>query len=232
MLVKALLSTRLRPIGRGNVFSDLEDVLICFPGDLKSVPLLELHSAMGPNIPSDVLRELWNAAHAFGPRLDQLPNILPFSSGSPIFDAFSMAADLKGKAAEDSEFGSHHRRKAQSLRLGDAAAHPGGPARRTKQPMDNARAPAEIREFIDFGRRLNIHRQTDLSSACVKSGIKCWGLFRDLNMLPHFPPTELFVLRRSSFFPPGRTFRMYLAHLVTARQLNDYNATSRYTDRA
>ena len=70
MLVKALLFTRLCPIGRENVFSDLEDVLICFLGDLKSVPLLELHLAVAPNIPSDVLRELWNAAHAFGPRLD------------------------------------------------------------------------------------------------------------------------------------------------------------------
>ena len=74
-------------------------------------------------------------------------------------------------------------------------------------------------------------RQTDLSLARVSTGIKCWGPFCDLNVLLHFPPpSELSVLRWSSFFPPGETFRMYLAHLVKARQLNDCDATSRYTD--
>ena len=97
---------------------------------------------------------------------------------------------------------------------------------------EETRAPPEIREFMDSGGRLNILRRTDLSLACVSSGIKCWGLFCDFNMLPHFPPTVLSVLRWSAFFPPERTFRMYLAHLVKARQLNDCDATSWFTDRA
>ena len=51
-------------------------------------------------------------------------------------------------------------------------------------------------------------RQTDLSLACVSSRIKCWGLFCDLDVMPHLPPTELSVLRWSPFFPPERTFRV------------------------
>ena len=64
-----------------------------------------------------------------------------------------------------------------------------------KKLMEDARAPAEIRECVDSGKRLNVLRQTDLCLACVGSGIRCWRLFCDLNMLPHFPPTELSVLR-------------------------------------
>ena len=83
-----------------------------------------------------------------------------------------MAADLKGKTAEDSGWGAHHRRKAQNSSLGDAAAPSRGPAKRMKKLMEAARAPAEIRESMDSGRRLNILRQTDLSLARASSGIK------------------------------------------------------------
>ena len=68
VLVKAHLFARLSPVGRKNLFSDLGDVLIFTPGDLRSVPLLEPHLVSSPNVPGGVLRELWNAAHAFGPR--------------------------------------------------------------------------------------------------------------------------------------------------------------------
>ena len=43
VLVKAHLLARLSPIGRKNVFSDLEDMLVSTPGDLKSALLSELH---------------------------------------------------------------------------------------------------------------------------------------------------------------------------------------------
>ena len=60
---------------------------------------------------------------------------------------------------------------------------------------------------------------------------KCRGLFRDLDAIPRFPPTELSVLRWSSFCLPGRAFRIYLAHVEKARQLNDCDVTPWYTDR-
>ena len=43
--------------------------------------------------------------------------------------------------------------------------------------------------------------------------------------------SELAVLRWISFLPGGRTFRMFPAHLVTACQLNDSDATSRFTEK-
>ena len=122
VLVRAHLFARLPPVAWPNLFSNFEDVRIFTPGDLESVPLSELHLVTGPNIPGDVRRELCAAAHAFGPRSDQLVNIRPFSGARPILDAFSMAGDLKGKTAEDSELGSHRRCEAQSLSLDDAAA--------------------------------------------------------------------------------------------------------------
>ena len=167
----------------------------------------------------------WNAALAFGVRTDQLVDIRPSSGARPILFAFSMAAELKGKSFEESELRSHHVRGAQNLSPGDPAAPAGGPANRMRRLMQDAGAPAAIREFMDSGGKLDVLRQADLSAARVSSGIKCWGLICDLKMIPHFPPTELPVLRWRSFLPPGRTSRMYPAHLVKACQLNDCDAT-------
>ena len=80
-----------------------------------------------------------------------------------------MAANLKRETADGSELGSHHRRESQGLSLDDAAAPSGAPAKRMEKLMQDARAPAEIREFMDSGARLNMLRQTDLSTPCVSS---------------------------------------------------------------
>ena len=82
-----------------------------------------------------------------------------------------------------------------------------------------------------LGRKLNLLRQTDLSSPRVSLALRCWGPFCDLHMLPHFPPTGLAVLTWGSFFSEWRTFRMYLAHLAEGRRLIECDATSWYTDR-
>ena len=97
--------------------------------------------------------------------------------------------------------------------------------------IDAAGALAEVREFMDSGRKLNPLRQPDLSLWCASPGLRCRGLFCDISMLPHFTPLELAVLRWGSFFPEGRTFRMYLAHLEKGRQVNDCDTTSWCTDR-
>ena len=57
------------------------------------------------------------------------------------------------------------------------------------------------------------------------------GLFCGLNMIPRFPPTELAALRWSSFFLPGETSSMYLAHFVKGCQQNGCGATSWLTMR-
>ena len=108
----------------------------------------------------------------------------------------------------------------------------GGPTNRTKKWGETARTPAEFREFMDSGRRLDILRQTDLSLACVRAGLKCWALLYDLNTIAHFPPSELAVRGRSSFFAAWRTFRMSLAHSAKGCQPNDCDATSWFTKNA
>ena len=102
MLVGAHLSARLSPVGWKNLPSVFENALIFTPGDLESAPLSDPHLVTGPNVPGDLPRELWNAAHAFGPRSDQLVNIRPFFGARPILDAPSTAARLKGRTADKS----------------------------------------------------------------------------------------------------------------------------------
>ena len=89
-----------------------------------------------------------------------------------------------------------------------------------------ARTPAEIREFLDSGRSRNIFRRTDLSSQCVGSELKCWGLPLDPNAI-----SMRFRLPLVGRPPRGRTFRKFLAHLVRGRQPSGCDATTWYSDR-
>ena len=83
-----------------------------------------------------------------------------------------MAAELRGESAGSPNMGLHHLREAQLLSLGDGNASLGSPTRRIRKLVESARAPAEIREGMDSRRRLNILRLSDLSLACVSSGLK------------------------------------------------------------
>ena len=66
--------------------------------------------------------------------------------------------------------------KGSELEPGQRRGSPQDLAKRAEKPMETARSPAEIREFMDSARGLNVHRRTDLSLACARAGIKCWGL--------------------------------------------------------
>ena len=70
-----------------------------------------------------------------------------------------------------------------------------------------------------------------MSLVCVRSGLKRWGRFCGLDVIPHLPPSEFAVLRRRSLVHAGRAFRMFLADLVEDCQLNDCNATSWFCER-
>ena len=115
-----------------------------------------------------------------------------------------MAAARKGDAAEEPNLGAHHRREDQGLSLGSVQASVGGPSKRTKKLMDAPRAPTKISEVADSGRKLSLLRRTGLGLPCVRSVPRCWGIICDLSMIPHFPPTELAVLRWSPSFSEGR----------------------------
>ena len=57
VLDRARLSAMLSPVVRGNFFPRLEDMLICTPGDLKSIPLAGLFLFTAPGIRREMLRE-------------------------------------------------------------------------------------------------------------------------------------------------------------------------------
>ena len=127
--------------------------------------------------------------------------------------------------------GLHHLRDAQKSSADAENAAPGGLTKRMKKLVETPRSQAEIREFLESGRRRIILRQPDSSLACVSSGLTRCGVFCDLNLIIHFPPSEPAVMRPISFSPEERAFRMYLSHLFKGRQLNDCDSTSSYTGR-
>ena len=83
--------------------------------------------------------------------------------------------------------GAHHLREAQSSDLDDDQAPSGGPTKRKKKPVETARDPAEIRDFMESVGGLNIIRQSELSCPSVGSGLRCWGLVCDLNVAHPLP---------------------------------------------
>ena len=97
----------------------------------------------------------------------------------------------------------YRRRDSAEVELGQCSGLVWTPVGEMEKLIDSAGAPAETREFMASGRKLNFSRQTDLSLPCVSSGLRCRGLFCNLNMLPYLPPTELAVLRWRTSFPGG-----------------------------
>ena len=69
-----------------------------------------------------------------------------------------------------------HSREAQVLRLGDENAFLGGLTKRPTELDETSRASAKIRENSVAGLTLDIFGLSDLSSACVSSGLKFRGL--------------------------------------------------------
>ena len=91
-----------------NLFSNMGDMVIVTPDDLKSAPLSAAHSVTSPRRQSDLARELWNAAHEHGRRSGLHVNIRPFSGACPLLDAFSMGAEPKSDSAEESNMDTRH----------------------------------------------------------------------------------------------------------------------------
>ena len=81
----------------------------------------------------------------------------------------------------------YRRRDSAEVELGQCSGLVWTPVGEMEKLTDAAGAPAETREFMASGRKLNFSRQTDLSLPCVSSGLRCWGLLCDLDLLPHFP---------------------------------------------
>ena len=95
--------------------SKLKGMLIFAPGDLKPIPLSELHLVAGPGIQNGLLSEHWNAAQAYCQRPAQNVDVRLSSGSPPVLDAFSMAAELQGDSADSSNLGLRHARDAQAL---------------------------------------------------------------------------------------------------------------------
>ena len=100
---------------RQAISSDLGDMLIFTPGDLKSVPPSELHGVSGPNVQSDMHQEPWSAVRGYSQCANQPLGIRPFSGTRPILDVLSMAAALEGDSADVSNLGARHGRGAQAV---------------------------------------------------------------------------------------------------------------------
>ena len=169
--------------------------------------------------------------HAVRHHFDQSVNIRQFSGACPIDGAFSLAAQPEGSSAGSSIMGTHQPREAQALSSAGGRAYSGGPRRSKKELVDTVRAPPEMGGYLDSGKMLNSLRQSDPGLPCVSPGLKCRGLFCDLNMRPRFPLTGFAVLRRTSFFMLRRAFRIYVSRPIKEHQVDDCGATSWFADR-
>ena len=129
-----------------------------------------------------------------------------------------LAQSFRTKNLEDSFVARSHVAATDDLALPDAFAK-AGPAARIKLMSANKPDHGALTRFLNTGAQLNTLRQVQCSLRSVAAGVQCWASFCDLYNTAYFPPKTHNVLRWSSFFHPGKTFSLYLAHLGKACQL-------------
>ena len=77
----------------------------------------------------------------------------------------------------------------------------------------------QLLHFLSIGAQKNILGQVRLTPPCVASGVPCYlSVCTLLNIAP-FPPTTKTEARRSTVFRPGKTYVIYVEHLIKACHL-------------
>ena len=77
----------------------------------------------------------------------------------------------------------------------------------------------QLLRFLSAGAQTNILQQVRLTLPQVASGVSCYLAFCSLLSIAPFPPTTGIVRQWSCMFATGKTFSIYVAHLMKACQL-------------
>ena len=215
LLVRFELSTALSFADWIPILNTIVAFGINSPSELAAFPRADLIATASLLPEWENIAKLWQAACVAESGKEPTDiNIMPEWASN----ASALAASFRSKEIEDTIIARSHRAASIDLGLSDAFQKL-GPAAKIRS-LGKLKAPAkEVHRFLNTGAQLNTLRQVQDSLRSVAAGVQCWASYCDLINTPYFPPLSHNVLKWSTFFHPGGTFALYLAHLGKACQL-------------
>ena len=192
----------------------LEDNKITNPVSLSNISLVSFNEIADGSPFADLLTSLYQAVRLeFASAKGVTPLSLRFRENN-----FSLVHALRAKNVEESTFGIELANHKEALGLPENYENLGPAARITA--LQNATPDSQrLLRFLSAGAQSNILQQVRSTLPSVASGVRCYLSFCTLLGVAPFPPTMEGVARWSTVFSPGKTFALYVNHLVKACHL-------------
>ena len=192
----------------------LETKDLSTPAKFSEISLPEFTSISDESPLRDLLSSLWQAVRIeFNPAKGVTPLTLNFRRKN-----FSLVEALRANNVETSAFGTDLKASQDALGLPDSFLKL-GPKARILALQNTTPDSQQLLRFLSIGAQANILEQVRLSLPSVASGVSCYLSFCTLLNIAPFPPTTETVARWSALFSPGKTYSIYINHLVKACHL-------------
>ena len=156
----------------GNLFEELNDILILSPSDLAELGEDQLHIVSDDPDSNRLLGQLWRAAKvASGPK-DLAERPCPSAYVLQGWGARQLANAISADSAKASELGRAFSSQAAELGLSAEDCDGMGPREKMGKAAENATSTEQISQFSQAGAQLNLLRNCDASLKSAAAGIR------------------------------------------------------------
>ena len=141
-------------------------------------------------------------------------------------DPMSLPEALRAPSVADTAIGTEYTQAKESIGLPmdfDSL----GPTARIAALQAATPDSQHLLRFLSAGAQSNILQQVRLTLPSVASGVACYLAFCSLLSIAPFPPTTTIVRQWSAMFGQGKTFALYINHLMKACQLLSFDTSWR-----
>ena len=159
------------------------------PTNLGEVQLDQPRLISDDPAPMPLIGKLWRARRAMTRGAACHARSAPPWHVADEWDAPKLADAPPGESTDDSKIGLVAADSAPIVGIPDQVRDYMGPRAELLEVAETATSVRDVQFFADWGAKLNILRNADLSSHLVPSGIRLWRLFRGAAQRSQFPPT-------------------------------------------
>ena len=189
---------------------------------LSRVSILEIQTIAEVSPFGDLITPLWQAV-----RLEQAQEI---GTPTPVValraNLDSIPEALRAPSVELSQVGTEY--EESKIALGLPANFDNLPPMARINALQGVTPDSQhLLRFLSAGAQANILQQVRHTLPCVASGVACYLAFCSLLSIAPFPPTTKIVRQWSTIFSTGRTFAVYVNHLIRVCQLLELDCSWR-----
>ena len=216
LIIKHDLIT-LAPLHEWGLVVDLLDHFRIFsPEDFLLINRGDINQFSENDEKTDLIFALWSKIRFSSSK--EIQNISYDGNNDFKENAFLLADLISADSVKNTELAERFAliNKQFDLSEGSSSLGPAAKIRKIALASDDSK---RIADLCSKGSQLNTLLQVNYSLKAVASGLRRWGMFCESLREPHFPPTAKRVSQWSFMFPPGKTFGLYVAHLLKACQL-------------